>query len=614
MPCGIVAGMPHERERELGAGERTGPGHAAAGAPGGLRLRALQGSIGNAAIQRAVAARRPVAFPHGARLAAALPASQQLSAVHDPSACEERATAAFTDGGVTHFASETPDLHVAAHEAAHQLQHAGLTRDAGLGAEGHANAVADAVVAGEPPAPLLSADGERVAPAIRHYTTTDALGVWGPGKSDKGSGRLADTGETWTDMTHRAFAADGLLTKANDVLRTRKSGVELVAGGETMSVQSPDGSPAKTLRSVMPKIAAGNNLTMPGDCREAAEEIMGPKGTTHDASNVASTPGGQRSEFPVTASAAGDLIAKTIYVDQRVKDTPGFDGMSQADKDEVLKKARADYDALDVKEKQKLRASPVAQERAKQLGIDQYTAPAVGEAFVVVPGTHDPLGYMYHYAAVIMAPGEDRVTMENEGTRPGVRDDHWKIDTYGTGSKEGQSFDEQHAAIKGSGHTVKVRAGAPPPEYAADIPKMTTQDLLKKFDAAATLDEREYLLEELAKRSIVIDVAVEKQEDYTGKDDVFAVVTGGGKPHTTAWVAIKEGSSGTITLPVASVMPIGKSLSFEMKEHDAIDPDDSIGTFTWGAPYDPSPAQKVSGDDAIYNVSVSFGAPAAPAK
>ena len=61
-------------------------------------------------------------------------------------------------------------------------------------------------------------------------------------------------------------------------------------------------------------------------------------------------------------------------------------------------------------------------------------------------------------------------------------------------------------------------------------------------------------------------------------------------------------------------MRIEKSLSFEMREHDAIDPDDSIGTFPWSAPYDPPPAQKVSGDDAIDKVSVSFSAPAAPVK
>ncbi|GAA2638677.1 hypothetical protein Adu01nite_78600 [Paractinoplanes durhamensis] len=35
-----------------------------------------------------------------------------------------------------------------ANEAAHVLQHSGQTGDAGLGAEGHAGAVADAVVAG----------------------------------------------------------------------------------------------------------------------------------------------------------------------------------------------------------------------------------------------------------------------------------------------------------------------------------------------------------------------------------------------------------------------------------------------------------------------------------
>lgn len=218
---------------------------------------------------------------------------------------------------------------------------------------------------------------------------------------------------------------------------------------------------------------------------------------------------------------------------------------------------------------------------------------------------------MYHYAAVIMVAGADRVTMANEGTKAGTRNANWRIDTYGPESK-GQSFHEQWKSLRGeTGHTVKVRSGPPPPDYVAEIPRMTTQELLKRFDGTDNFDEHEYLTEELKKRNIVIDVTVNKQEDWTGNDDVFAIVKGGAT-HESNKVSIKEGSSGKITVPVASVMPLGKSLDFEIKEYDLIDPSDLIGTFSWATPYEPLPARAISGDGATYTVAVSLAAPAAP--
>src|SRR5690349_10966458 len=64
-----------------------------------------------------------MAYPHGGVIAAAVGGSVPGKAVLDPGGCEERGVPAFTDGLVTHFASPSPDVHVAAHEAAHQLQH-----------------------------------------------------------------------------------------------------------------------------------------------------------------------------------------------------------------------------------------------------------------------------------------------------------------------------------------------------------------------------------------------------------------------------------------------------------------------------------------------------------
>lgn len=62
-----------------------------------------------------------MAYPYRSEISSSTGTSIPGKAVHDPGACEERGVPAFTDGDVTYFASDSPELHVAAHEAAHQL-------------------------------------------------------------------------------------------------------------------------------------------------------------------------------------------------------------------------------------------------------------------------------------------------------------------------------------------------------------------------------------------------------------------------------------------------------------------------------------------------------------
>jgi hypothetical protein len=212
-------------------------------------VRAVQRAVGNRAVQRLLgpaeqhvaeertagaipspgslkesAGPRAIEFPHADRIAAVLDSPATLNSVVDPAACTEQGTPAFTEGEITHFATESPDLHVAAHEAAHQLQHSGVTRDAGLGPEGHAGAVADSVVSGRPVGGLIGDAGAPV-PASRHnYTDADGSGNWKGISAGAVFTRLADTGETWTRGSQEAYATAALVTQANDILEKRKSG------------------------------------------------------------------------------------------------------------------------------------------------------------------------------------------------------------------------------------------------------------------------------------------------------------------------------------------------------------------------------------------------------
>jgi len=95
---------------------------------------------------------------------------------------------AYATGNAVAFAGQ-PDLHLAAHEAAHVVQQrAGVSLAGGVGQVGdryeqHADAVADAVVRGEDAAPLLSAAGsgggvhavQRHAPDRHEKATIDGL-------------------------------------------------------------------------------------------------------------------------------------------------------------------------------------------------------------------------------------------------------------------------------------------------------------------------------------------------------------------------------------------------------------------------------------------------------
>ena len=109
-------------------------------------------------------------FPHYSRVEQAFGTTFERSAVWAPELCRLVGTTAFTVGHTAIFSSRNPSLEVAAHEAAHVAQHRGFTWDLGLGPEGHASAVADAVEHGSAAGTLLARRGDRVPPTVRPYT------------------------------------------------------------------------------------------------------------------------------------------------------------------------------------------------------------------------------------------------------------------------------------------------------------------------------------------------------------------------------------------------------------------------------------------------------------
>ena len=148
-----------KRQHDESAPQNAGPGKSSQGAGVGLPLfMQSRQTIGASENREGLAtpaltqgetpssgvANASIAFPHADTIRSALGAPVPGSAIFDQDACTARGVAAFTDRAVSYFATPTPSLRVAAHEGAHQIQHAGFSHDAGLGAEGHADTVARA--------------------------------------------------------------------------------------------------------------------------------------------------------------------------------------------------------------------------------------------------------------------------------------------------------------------------------------------------------------------------------------------------------------------------------------------------------------------------------------
>jgi hypothetical protein len=123
-------------------------------------------------------------------------------------ASEQMGAEAFAAGSHVAFRAQ-PDLHTAAHEAAHVVQQrAGVQLSDGVGRAGdayeqHANHVADAVVRGEPAAPIL--DAMSGTPAAGH---TGGHGAGAAAVQRKSSGKKQredrDYDASWDDITSAA--------------------------------------------------------------------------------------------------------------------------------------------------------------------------------------------------------------------------------------------------------------------------------------------------------------------------------------------------------------------------------------------------------------------------
>lgn len=141
--------------------------------PSAVQMRGAGGAASSKAVHTAAArgtATSPTAMPHADKIQASFGAAHDVSGIQahvggdTAAACHDMGASAFATGDQVAFAGQ-PDLHTAAHEAAHVVQQAhGVHLYGGVGSasdsyEQHADAVADRVVAGQSAADLLGVPG-----------------------------------------------------------------------------------------------------------------------------------------------------------------------------------------------------------------------------------------------------------------------------------------------------------------------------------------------------------------------------------------------------------------------------------------------------------------------
>jgi hypothetical protein len=407
---------------------------------------AMQRGAGNAAVARMLSE-----FPHRDTLHRRLGRAPIGDAVVDRPGCDARGVEAFTEGTRTHFASAAPRLEVAAHEATHQLQHSGVTREGFLGPEGHAQAVARAVAAGRSAAGLLGLAGENVPSALRPYTEVppdkQRPDEWPVGKL----ARVSDDGTMVVRQdsqygSHKLYATRPRIKASNDTLKSSGSVVRLKETGEAMTGNPPElnkpGVIGKCmdLVSVEPENVAtstsGTTMEIWADCGRCARDVMGIGG------------GGGKNYDKVTATYTAD--GKVVKTDASSPKAMADEIMAETlGKDAWFGKAAAGW------QKYKAMTSAERDQFDREHGINKYVSPDVGEGYTMATGGTPYPGkrtWNFHWAGVVMSNGSDHVTLENYAVGfAEAKNTDWDFQMYGPASKAGQTFHEQHKESKQHG-------------------------------------------------------------------------------------------------------------------------------------------------------------------
>lgn len=385
---------------------------------------------------------RPLAhFPHEGEIGRRLGPPPPGAALLDPEGCARRGAPAFTEAGRAHFQTPEPPLAVAAHEAAHVLQQRDLTRDLGLGAEIHAAAIERRLTAGRDARTLITTRGAAPGRGPHPYTIVPieeqaAMREWEAGLDL----RVSDDGwmavEDDPDGSRKFWTSPAKAIESNKVLKATNSSVQLVALGGELTGSAPEDGEERTLNPVavanLKDATIGDPTCIGPDCGQVAQSIMGAK----SGKEVGAVFRKARRGAPLLQTSPGanepELMEREIETAVTGQDDPEF-------ADSVFRLLSTDPEKREILD--------------EMVGINEYAQPRTGEAFAISTTS----AYNFHYGAVVMTSGSDRVTLENfVGHMPS----DWGFRMYGPSSKAGQTFHEQNKGFDEEGvdpMTMRVR-------------------------------------------------------------------------------------------------------------------------------------------------------------
>jgi hypothetical protein len=136
----------------------------------------------------------------------------------------------------------------------------------------------------------------------------------------------------------------------------------------------------------------------------------------------------------------------------------------------------------------------------------------------------------------------------------------------------------------------------------------TTLKTATDVDKNAKTLEKRAMEQTLSTRQVMLDVNVRKTEDWTGADEVYALLKSGNKQAKSPVKSLNDGQSGSFALPLPGLMPIKGPIQVQIYDEDTgtfFDRDDLIVHMLWQPPYGGIRNTR-SRDEADYDVVVRF--------
>ena len=115
--------------------------------------------------------------------------------------------------------------------------------------------------------------------------------------------------------------------------------------------------------------------------------------------------------------------------------------------------------------------------------------------------------------------------------------------------------------------------------------KTPTGELITNYRATTNADEKTAFTAEIAKRAITVHVLCKSTDDWTQADDVYAVANAGAGNVKSAVAPMNNGQSHDFSVPIAGLAPFGPRIVVKVFDEELIGSDDMLMSMAWSEPY-----------------------------